>query len=224
MIRILIRSYFSTYHLWASRHFGNKAKHIETSHSGRSQFSVEHRAYVIGAVVAAGAFLEGAINEIYKDCVDSHDGYIKTLPHASALALRNKWFEWHANGRTTVPTLDKYVAALACCVVQPFNRGTKLFQNATLLIRLRNSLIHFTPESLTEDDPHALGDVLKKRFKPSALMEGSKNPYFPDKCLGAGCAEWAFNSAKDFCDAFYSRIGVTPNYQASGFLNIANDA
>jgi hypothetical protein len=218
MVRILMRSYFSTYHLWASRHFGRKAEELEAAHSGQSRFSVEHRAYVIAAVIEAAAFLEAAINELYKDCVDSHQGYIKTLSPSSARALHDKWNAWHANKRIPVPTLDKYVAALACCSAQPFDKGAAPSQDAELLVRLRNALMHFTPQSLAEDDPHALGDVMQKRFKPNPLMAQSGNPYFPDKCLGAGCAAWAFRSAKMYSDEFYNRIGVTPNYQSSGFL------
>ena len=33
---------------------------------------IGHRAFVIGAVVEAAAFLEAAISELFKDCVDSH--------------------------------------------------------------------------------------------------------------------------------------------------------
>lgn len=186
MVRIALRSYFSTYHLWASRNCSARAQAIETLHVGRSKFDVEHRAFAIGAVVEAAAFLECAINEIFKDCVDFHQGYIKTLPRANVDALRNKWDEWHTNGRATMPTLDKYSSALSCCGAPPFGRGAKPYQEAALLVRLRNALIHYTPESLSEDDPHQLGDALKSRFKENKLMAGSGNSYFPDKCLGAG--------------------------------------
>jgi hypothetical protein len=146
------------------------------------------------------------------------------LSPLSASALRDKWNEWHANKRVTVPTLDKYVAALACCSAHPLDRGAAPFQDAELLVRLRNALMHFTPRSVAEDDPHELGDILKKRFKPNPLMGQSGNPYFPDKCLGAGCAAWAFRSAKAYSDEFYERIRVTPNYQSSGFLDMDSDA
>jgi hypothetical protein len=219
MVRVALRSYFSTFHLWASRHFAQRAQIIEDSHSGRSRFDVEHRAFVIGAVVEASAFLECAINEVLKDCFDSHDGYIKTLPCVSVRALRDKRTEWHANGRTTVSTLDKYDSAIACCRVQAFDRGATPYQEVALLVRLRNALIHYTPESLSEDDPHRLGDALRSRFKENALMAGSGNPYFPDKCLSAGCARWVFISARNFADEFFTRIGMAPNYQRSGFLD-----
>jgi len=43
------------------------------------------------------------------------------------------------------------------------------------------------------------------------------NPYFPDKCLGAGCAEWAVVSAKSFADDFCSRLDIQANYQKATF-------
>ncbi len=98
---MLLRSYFSSNHLWAARYFAEKAGVIEESHSGRSRFDMEHRVLVIGAVVESGAVLECAINEVFKDCVDRHEGYITTLPSASVCALDRKWTEWHTNGRRT---------------------------------------------------------------------------------------------------------------------------
>ena len=32
--------------------------------------------------------------------------------------------------------------------------------------------------------------------------------FFPDRCLGYGCAKWAIVSARAFADEFYNRMGV----------------
>jgi hypothetical protein len=100
---------------------------------------------------------------------------------------------------------------------QPFERDKQPYQNVYLLIRLRNELIHYTPKTLGGSDKHELEIQLKGKFPTNRLMEGSGNPFFPDHCLGGGCAEWALNSSKRFVDEFFLKIGVTPNYQRVDF-------
>ena len=63
-VRVVMRNYFSTHLLWASKHFSSKAAAIEADHAGESKFDIEHRAYVISAVVNAAAFLEAFVNEL----------------------------------------------------------------------------------------------------------------------------------------------------------------
>jgi len=60
-----------------------------------------------------------------------------------------------------------------------------------------------------------LVNSLKAKFKPNRLMENAGNPYFPDHCLGAGCADWAVSTTTTFTKEFFSRLGVIPNYQRS---------
>lgn len=48
-------------------------------------------------------------------------------------------------------------------------------------------------------------------------MQKSNNPFFPDYCLGYGCAKWACSVAEKFTNAFFSKIGIEPNYQKVNF-------
>jgi hypothetical protein len=43
-------------------------------------------------------------------------------------------------------------------------------------------------------------------------LTGQDNPFYPDKCLGHGCAEWAVNSSVKFNDDFFSRMGLLSSY------------
>ena len=54
---------------------------------------------------------------------------------------------------------------------------------------------------------------LRKQFPDNVLMNGSGNPYYPDKCLGAGCATWAVASATAFADLVFESLNIRPNYQ-----------
>jgi len=54
-------------------------------------------------------------------------------------------------------------------------------------------------------------------FESNRLMSNSGNPYFPDHCLGAGCAHWAVATARGFTDDFFARLNLRPNYQRADF-------
>ena len=180
------------------------------------RFDIEHRALVLAAVVEAGAFLEAVANELFVDCADDHASYTRPLPAQAVAALRDRWRQWHTNGRSTVPTLEKFEAALECCAATPFDKSCAPHQDATSVIHLRNAVVHFTPEWVAADQRHKF-ECLKSRFAPNALMQGSGDAYFPNKCLGAGCAAWAATTVHTFADDFYARLSITPNYQSSLF-------
>lgn len=209
-----MRAYFSTYHLWASYEFANRSLIIETAHQGVARFDIEHRALVMASITEAGAFLESLINELFKDCAENHKSYLGGLSAQATDALRVQWTDWHSKGRTTLPTLKKYEAALLCCGLPPMNGGAAPVQDAYEVLRLRNALMHSTPEWVAADESHAF-DKLEPKFPGNALMQGSGNAFFPDKCLGGGCALWSASSVRSFADHFHALLGTKPNYQTS---------
>jgi hypothetical protein len=202
---------------------------VESSHTiGASTFDVQHRAYVTDSVLSAVAFLEAAINEVFDDVADRHLGYVDPLPDECKRLMAGLWDE----GMERRSFLEKYQVALLCANSTVFNKGGPPYQDADLLYRLRNRLTHARAETRSTDDKQEdapqktdkpnkasqkkkdkLSEVLKKKFKPSRLMENSANPYFPDHCLGAGCADWAVRSATTFADEFFGRLNLTPNYK-----------
>jgi hypothetical protein len=124
---------------------------------------------------------------------------------------------WKPEDRT--PLLKKYQTALKYAGVSQFHKGRRPFQDVNLLVRLRNVLVHYTPASLaSKDAQHKFEQNLKSKFPMNRMMDGAGNPYFPDKCLGYGCCEWAIKSSRNFADAFFAKIGVTPHYQMASFL------
>lgn len=81
--------------------------------------------------------------------------------------------------------------------------------------------MHYKPESYSgykaelqnSSEQHILTPKLRSKFIENPLMLGSGNPYFPDKCLGSPCADWAIQSVKSLADAFFLKLGVKPHYQ-----------
>jgi hypothetical protein len=92
-----------------------------------------------------------------------------------------------------------------------------VYSQAHLTLRLRNALHHFEPDTLGETVPQLpLERELRGKFAANQMMAGMGNPYFPDHCLGAGCAEWAWRSCKAFADYFFKGVRIKANYRRLG--------
>jgi hypothetical protein len=93
--RLSMRNYFSTYLLWAGHHTSDLAATMEGAHTGRSRFDLQHRGYVLAAILAAEAFLEAMVNELFQDAVDRHnlagDGYLAPLSSDVHLLMARAW-------------------------------------------------------------------------------------------------------------------------------------
>lgn len=213
-VRVLMRNYFSTHLLWAARHFGQEAAVIESRHEGDSRFDIEHRAAVLGAVTSSAAFLEAMINELFQDASDGHgtagDGYLAPLA-ARTHELMAGW--WAESGEGFEKVLRKYQMLLLFCDEPILDRGAEPYQSADLVIKLRNTIMHYRSETVSADVEHRLAKGLRGRFPDNLLMTGSGNAWWPDHALGAGCADWAFKSVKALADHVSHAVGIVPNYQ-----------
>jgi hypothetical protein len=105
---------------------------------------------------------------------------------------------------------------------EPFDRGTLPYQDADLLKKIRNMMVHAKPETSEAGAEHRLEKRFRGKFPANRLMRGQKNPYFPDHCLGSGCAEWAVTASLALADEFFSRMGVTPYYKKTKYEPEAN--
>lgn len=95
-----------------------------------------------------------------------------------------------------------------------FDRGTAPFQDIPLLVQLRNALVHFKPAWHEHDGSDRWEAKLESRIKPSPLMSGVGNPWFPGKCISADCAAWACRVARELADEWTTRLGVPAVYTA----------
>ncbi len=209
-VTVLMRAYYSSYHLWAARDFASKAGEIEKAHSGRSRFDLPHRAYVTSAVLSSVAFMEALINEFYQDIADRHPGFRADVSPQAHEQIQTFWDA--AEGRK-FGVLEKVQMALVLCGRPSFPKGQAPYQDAALLIELRNELVHYKPKDLGGGIEHRLDAKLQNKFPLNALMAGAGNPFFPDHLLGAGCANWAAASALALADAFAQAVDLHPNYK-----------
>jgi hypothetical protein len=212
-IRVWMRNYFAAQHLWTARSFAVKAAAIETGRTVHAVFDIEHRAYVVSSIISAVAFMEAAINELLQDAADEQPPYLSPLPGPTVKALAELW----RMAQEKWAFLDKYQAALLVAGKEPFNRGALPYQDADLLRGLRNIMIHAKPETSEAGTEHKLEKRFKSKFPANRLMKGQKNPYFPDRCLGSGCAEWAVKASIALADEFFSRMGLIPHYKQTKY-------
>lgn len=92
-------------------------------------------------------------------------------------------------------------------------RGTDPYQSAALLVNLRNAIVHYRFETTTVDEEHRLQRQLQGRF-PDNPMTAAGNAWWPDKCLGSGCAVWTCRVAERLVEeVVVTRLGLDPSYR-----------
>ena len=212
-LRVVMRKYFSSHLMSSAAKLADLAKQIEDQHSGQSRFDLEHRTYVLSSVVSAVGFLEAMINELFQDAYDGNapdGGAITPLSSNTRQLMKEYWRSMEQGERGRI--LDKYQALLTFAGQPAMEDGAQPYQFAKLVTQLRNAIVHFRPQDLSADEPTLMERRLRGKFDDNRLMEGSGNPWWPDKCLGWGCADWSLRSVTALTDHVVGAVGLRPNY------------
>ena len=195
---------FQREHLLAAGYFVAMAKRIESRGTAAvgSEGMTRHRASVTGAIVSSVAFLESSINELYLEFQRAGDDGT-AIPTRAHTQLEILWPS--ADG---APLTLRYQVALQSVDAERFNEKRSTYKNVERLLELRDALVHHQPERHDESQRHqSLQRRLRSCFSPNTLL-GPKARWFPDLCLGAGCATWALRSAEAFSNEFCGRMGI----------------
>jgi hypothetical protein len=154
----------------------------------------------------AAAALEANANEIIQDIVDG----ISPLPltEGSRLLLKDLKDDRSGNSR------DKYRRLALICDKLP-NMGSVAWHDADLLIRLRNSLMHFKPAWDYEDDVHESKLIKSLREKVPTYRAYTDCFIFPYGLLTYGCARWSVESVLIFAGMFSAMVGVQNKFVAA---------
>jgi hypothetical protein len=126
----------------------------------------------------------------------------------------NEFWRDTKNGERYMSVLGKYQMALLFANNRKLDSGANPYQDAQALIDIRNALVHFRPAWSTHGEEEKLEKKASVRFAPNALMAGTGNPWFPEKCLGAGCAEWACTTTRRLADEWTNRLSLPRSYEA----------
>ena len=215
-IPIGLRYYHSWDHLNAAALHAHDAKVIEDAGSTAVVPRVRHRGFVTGSIFSAIAYLEAAINELLSDCRDCVGNCEVGTPLDSRLdreaadAIGSYWEEKCSD--FSVRLKDKYQKVLDCAGKDPMNRGGSLWYNLDRVLKLRNALVHYAPETQGfipgRNDPpnHLIDKLFKDRpfgLNPIAL---NPDPFWPDRCLSFDCANWCLDVALDWAFTFCSQM------------------
>lgn len=196
-----------------ARESGRVERENEAKESFTSETQSRHRAYVTGCVFATVSFLEAQINEIFTDAADEQRDFIHPL--GDKVFLLAEMWKLGVPKTASYPILKKYEIAVALAEKGTLDRGTLVYQNASLLIRLRNALIHYEPISSTStaEASQSYEEKFRGKFTLNPLT-GSKTPFFPVRCMGYGCAKWSVESSISFVDHFCSQLGIEPVFNS----------
>ncbi len=218
-ISIEFRHYLSVAHLSAAALFASQCRALEAT-AGTTPFDSperrQHNALAVATVLMSAAFLEATVNELFADCAEA-----PPRPRVNAIAskglLGRMWMR-EVPRTAAYSILEKYEIALELNASPSMDRGAWPYQDVKLLIELRNALIHFEPETIAVSEGtqplrvHKFEKRLKGKFEENPLT-GPGNPFYPDKLLGAGCAEWSVRSAVAFADDFFEKLGIDATYE-----------
>ena len=215
---VAVRSYMTMDHLWTARHAAKLCGELETQLQPNDP-KVEHRSLAVTAVFFGAAFLEALVNEVILDLIDpggpsSRVAGIPADPNVIAV-IRAMW----RRRRPQPSLLDKYKETLAAVAVNrakavPFTENLDPFRSAELLVQFRNHLVHFKPKTRDIHTDHEF----EARFKNARIVENQQDigkPWFPNKALGAGLAQWACESSSAFAKSWWNRIGLRRSYDAA---------
>ena len=182
---------------------------------------LRHEVFTLNAVLSSVSFLESTINELHADATDEEYFFIDDKHEALLRTIGKQWR--NAKNFDRAPMLTKYQTILAIAGQPGFEEGDQAFINVRILNEIRNHLLHYTrewvvirkrraPGQETESTADYFEKVLYRKFAPNPLAP--KNvPFFPDKCLGHGCAEWAIMNSIIFTDEFFRRLGLPVPYE-----------
>jgi len=163
----------------------------------------EHRSLVVAAIMQSSAALETELSEIVVHGPGCHLGS-NGIDHNAQKFLAP--LEPLIDKQSGV--LNRWQTLLYLLQKGPFDAGALPFQDASLLVLLRNELVHHKSQWGGALSKKALVERLMARsFQvPPWVLAGHND--FPNRILVADCAQWAAVTAANFLDAVYLLLGV----------------
>jgi hypothetical protein len=199
---------------------GFPASHLQiAANSARSAYEIE-KAHATGwfgemmrlvpvSVVMAGAALEASANELLQDILD---GSAK-LPLSGS---RRKLLTEPKDERSG-NSIGKY-ERLALLLEKEPDTGTKIWENAKLLVEFRNQFMHFKPMIYLDNAPdkHKLAKQLRLIKVPISSAYRNQMIQFPHSFMSYGCAKWAVVSVLNLSAEISQLMGVRNKFALPG--------
>jgi hypothetical protein len=195
-------------------------KEYEESGKISPESLLRHEAFILNSIFSSVAFLESTVNELYSDAADNAYFFTDEKNEALLKMIGDKWNNENYFDRT--PMINKYQKILEIAGKPVFDEQHPALANIRNLIEIRNYLMHYRREWVIIEDGgvsdarnetkgEKFEKILKNKFLKNPLAP-ARLPYFPDKCLGHGCAEWAVLNSLEFTGEFFSRLDLPAPY------------
>lgn len=183
---------FGLAHLRTAAKLSKLCRDVEIENEGAKfgPFFDDLTDYSTACVMSCVASLEAYINEIFIDRdkhFDSHDIHLMDDL-------------WDVLERKNV--IDKFQFSLLLKGKKKLNPSSMVVDHIKILIKLRNSLVHFKPEWVHLQKEHdKIGKALNGKFEMSPFLMSSE-PIFPLGCMSHSMTKWAIRSSYDFIEEF----------------------
>ena len=181
--------------------------------SGISDYTTRGKSkqYAIGAIVSAANSMEASINQFFNYEVEDTSSL---SPLDLSDAERDNIISWW-NPNSRMPIVNKYQEALTRGGKDPFDTRANPYKDAELLNMLRNKVVHYKPNWIEIGGPEQIEQIYGVKFPVNKLFKDYPT-YFPNRCLGFGCAKWALETTYNIVEEFYRRMGKCGHF--SSFL------
>ena len=210
--------------LKAAFRFYHQAKKFEEENTYPNE---DYNAGIIGGIISSASFLECYINEIFTEISEGGPSVynFSGIPNEKVTLIRKMW-----NGgiprRSKYKVLEKYDIFLDLIGCEGFEKGKAPYQDASILIEIRNELVHFEPRWITMEDDfkttiaqHKFEDKLRGRFEPSK-MHKMEYFFFPHYCFSSSCLKWTFESSKDMALALNRKANIQTFIEKLNWENV----
>ena len=194
---VRFRAGYAIPHLRAASHFAVSAAEIERQNVGNSlgPFYDEIVWHVSACVMLSVAALEANANEFLADP--------RKIPQLSQAA-----HEVVVDLLDRASIVEKYQKITQLIECPSVDFGIRPAQDALILIKLRNALVHFRPEWSDQQVKHAqLAKQLVGKFPFSPFIP-KETADFPQRTMSAGCGNWAVRTAVEFMHRFHEISGT----------------
>ena len=196
----------------AAFRFYHQTKTFEEKHSYPNE---DYNAGIIGGIISSASFIECYINEIFTEISEDEfqPYFFKAIPLDKQTLIRKMWNRNIPRTARYNP-LEKYDISLDLIGCDGFPKGSYPYQDASLLLEIRNELVHFEPRWTTFDEKgktptsqHRFEPKLKGKFEPSKLHEMTYF-LFPHYCFSSSCLKWTFETSKDMALSLNKRANI----------------
>lgn len=206
----ITRVHFALLHLRAARFFAKRTEDLEKAQAGEmlGEFWDEIFYHASATVFSTISGLEAYANE----CFLTDDHYEK-MPRAAKKVARERFFGKEYS------LLSKFKELVKLRGFGELDTGRAPYQSVTILIEIRNALVHFKPEwtatraeygqpiSAAPDESNH--DMLSKKLGQAGIQPspffGVSEPLFPRGWASASCTSWVVRSASAMIEDFEQR-------------------